>query len=194
MLSTDWARPFLIVSPGRTATKWLAWVMNHSKEWTVQHEPVELPYDEYTGAVSPPHLLQMVKGRRIPIHHTLGVIIREPIAQAISIQNRARVFRAPCEKLYLEHAWSYFKMMEKLIEEHEAVPISYEVMTTSRPYLETILYAFGINDFKPTEDMLRIRKNNIENPPFTVLAGDMRKVVEKFAIPFWEKYGVQKSV
>lgn len=176
---------FLITSVGRTATKWLAWVMNHSEKWTVSHEPIKLSYDDYHGAVSPPHLLQMVRGRPIPIYHKLGVIIRDPVAQGISVQNRARVQKAPCEKLYIENAKAYFEILRKMIEKHYAIPIIYEHFA-DQEYVASILRYFDINDVKVTKEMIDTKKNTLKRYPFTKLAGDMRKAVHKYAIPFDE--------
>lgn len=190
-------RPFLITSVGRTATKWLAWVMNQSEKWTVEHEPPVIPHKWWTGAVSPKHLYQIAVGRLdLDDFDTLqlGVIIRDPIAQGVSIQNRARVLKAPCEDLYNKHARAYYWTLDNMLAAGAHL-IKYEQMTSDPVYLKAVLQLFGINDVEPGWKDITTKKNVIAPRPMTVLGGTMKRMVHKHAVPFWEKWnGEQESL
>ena len=182
-------KPFLITSVGRTATKWLAWAMNKSDRWIVEHEPKAYPIHPCRGAVSPKHLYQMVKGLALPDKSLLdvGVIIRDPIAQAISIQNRAKVLKAPCEELYNLHAPEYFRILNLLLE-RGAKLIKFGDMTTDKDYLKGVMQAFGVSDVEINEAIMMERKNVATSYPVTVLSGKMKRMTKEFAVPFWEKW------
>ena len=167
---------FLITSHGRTATKWLSWVMNHSLIWTVKHEPAEHPFEKpYYGEVNST-LKYTIKD--LPGFVKLGIIDRDLKDVFTSFCNRRKDEHGRLHKL------EELKTENKMFYEHQkkAVVISFKRMTSELIYLQSLLDEFEIVDVTPRQDWLdqRINANpNIKYRTFEDLPDNLKEQFNK---------------
>jgi hypothetical protein len=168
---------FLITSHGRTATKWLAWVMNHSLIWTVNHEPLKHPFENpYYGEVN-----SVLKYRVIDIPIKLGIINR----------NLKQVFTSFCNRRK-DESGMLFKLSELKVENHlfykhrrKAVIIDYKRMTTELSYLQQILDEFKIVDVTPKQDWFNQKINVNPNVKYKTFEDLPEKLKNEFNKHKW---------
>jgi hypothetical protein len=143
---------FLIVSHGRTATKWLAWVMNHSKNFTVPHEPLTHNWDSpFYGEVNSTLKYQL---REIPAHKK-AIINRDLKEVFVSFCNRRNDVDAMFYKLN-----EMKRENEMFYKYSKDIPvIDYAMMTSYPRYLEMVLLYFGIDDVPKVETLMNQRIN-----------------------------------
>tara|TARA_R110002126_G_scaffold124676_5_gene266826 strand:+ start:413 stop:988 length:576 start_codon:yes stop_codon:yes gene_type:complete len=155
---------FLITSPGRTGTKWLAWVMNHSAEWSVGHESIpKTKNDQRVGVVAPSYALnapaKMLHGCKI------GVVLRNPEEIALSFFNYNAYLGMTAEEIeieYLSIQLQQIVVLDKVLEDG-AIAIDYH-RYNDPDYVTSVCREFGINDVCVTEGHLQ---NKINTRPTT---------------------------
>jgi len=143
---------FLITSHGRTATKWLAWVMNQSQDFTVLHEPLEHKWsDPFYGEVNSTLKYQLLE---IPAEK-----------KAIIHRDLKQVFTSFCNRRPNTEAMMY--KLNEMKRENEmfyrfskTIPvIDYAMMTSFPRYLEMVLWYVGIKDVTNLEKIVTKRIN-----------------------------------
>jgi len=159
-------RNFVITSIGRSGTKFLANTMNLSKKWTVLHE---VGYDkdmipswdkiiqkrleqDYYGEISSQLRFQ---ARNLKVEKK-GVIFRNAEDLVLSNMNW-RPERKP--SLIINIINKGLQELVYLVQCENAMPISFELMTTSIPYLQSILWLFGIKDVEITPEIISTKIN-----------------------------------
>jgi len=141
---------FLITSTGRTATKWLANLMNQSELWSVYHEPRGYTEDtweqarkyfgrDYYGEVNGALCLDFYK-----VPYKKAVIRRDTKELALSFANR---YSYP----------DYFQRIKMLKERNDIIRsfrpmlIDFQSITTDLDCLRNLFKDFGITDYIPTQ-------------------------------------------
>jgi arsenate reductase-like glutaredoxin family protein len=150
---------FLITSTGRTATKWLAHLMNKSKVWTVFHEPRGYRNDSYKIA--------MFIFKNQYYGEVNGALRNDfekfPFKKAII----SRCYKE--HLLSLSNRYDYNTFIQKIVTSKQAnemfhkfetpVVFDYHKMTTDLEYLKRIFKWCGINDYTPTNKDLITKVN-----------------------------------
>jgi len=152
---------FLIVSTGRTATKWLANIMNRG-DITVLHEPRGWTDDTFDKAKYAFYQHQSYGEVNGALRYSLldfdeikkGIIVREPKSLVVSFSNR-RSTKDLIKKIIdintdYEIFDKYFSM---------GIPVfHYERMVSDIDYLQNLLNTYGVN-YTCTNDDLQTKIN-----------------------------------
>lgn len=180
---------FFITSQGRTATKWLAWVMNQSPTWVVEHETGWKPSSSPKfGLVSPAHLRNIYQ---IEPQMT-GVVLRDPRHCMLSACNRYQVVGDQGLREFVSSYCSdtalYYHIMNQLLE-RGALAIDYHRYSDLR-YVQAVCTAFGVDDVVVTEKMLEKRVNTFapHYASFDVIPRALKEVAEKDGMAFYKKW------
>jgi len=199
---------FLITSTGRTGTKFLSQLMNRSKQCTVKHQPDnrdsimedkitsidgffnnEIPewqqkrfnkqfYGEVNGALR--YNFAEIKADK------KGIICRDYKDVILSFAN-GRDIRSTMERLVAKvkdvnlcHN-AFYKILE---ENPQILLIDFDMMTTSKQYLLSVLKFFGIDDVEP--DLCKVNSNEKwKYKTFNDLPKDIIKLINSME---WVKY------
>lgn len=149
--------PFLITSIGRTATKWLA------ARLQVDHEPAE-----FAGrAVSPRQLfMNVAMGVPWPVSPwRMGVMVREPQAQILSVINRMREVDINRLSLFRKHWQGYLVALDKLVLGGARV-IRYAEVTTSTVALQRVADYFGTDvEWDGFKERLNVYPSTVKTLP-----------------------------
>jgi len=157
---------FVITAIGRSGTKFLANTMNLSKQWTVLHE---VGYDkdmipgwtrkiqkrlerDYYGEISSQFRFSV---RNLTVDKK-GVIFRDAEDLVLSNMNWRPERKS---SLVIDIIKMGLTELVYLVQCENAMPISFELMTTSVPYLQSILYMFGITDVRITPEIISTKIN-----------------------------------
>lgn len=154
---------FLITSSGRTGTKWLATILNKSKQWTVFHEPRGYVGDswriasyafqnDYYGEVNGALCRDFEK---IPFKKA---IIQRPTKDLIlSFANRY-------DEIEVFNRISQFKPINEMLYQFslKATVFDFNLMVTDLPYLYMIFDWCNIKDYYPIETDLKPINHAIE--------------------------------
>lgn len=159
------ATKFLITSFGRTGTAWLAWVMNHSKQWDVRHE--SLCGSGNVGVVAPSYIMHLEHYRGLT-----GIVLRNPIHAVISNFNYAATHDISEEEntATILKMWPlYHKLMAEALD-RKAILLHYPRFN-SVDYVQSVCQAFGINDI--TVEQWHLAKSVNAHPSRYATADDL---------------------
>ena len=179
---------FVITAIGRSGTRFLANTMNLSKKWTVLHE---VGYDkdmipswdkiiqkrleqDYYGEISSQFRFNV----RNLVVDKKGVIFRSIDDLVLSNMNW-RPERKP--SFVIDIIEKGLEELVYLVQREDAIPIQFELMTTSIPYLESVFYVFGINDVKITPEIISTKINinkSYERTLDELTPDDLKKIRE----------------
>jgi hypothetical protein len=170
---------FLITSHGRTATKWLAKLLNKSKVFTVGHEPrgsrdnIEFESREMFTFRIPEAVQGLFEGNYGEVNSVMkyyffdlkcdqkGIIWREPRDIILSFSNRSykdgRLIQKIAEINYFEHRFIDF------IADNECELIYFPAMVTDLEYCQSIIDQF-VPDVRVTGMDLKHKTNR--NPRY----------------------------
>ncbi len=199
------SKNFLIISLGRSGSKFLYHEMNKSKKYNVSHDnrgSSNLSKPNFCGEVNGISLksgyLEMMK-----CEGPTGIILRNPIDICISKYNNAlRKGAVDRFKTYLYSGTSFenytpklgttilrhdLKIIDEFITNGSNV-ISFSKMTSDKEYLQGILNKFGINDVPI--DKLSLSKQNTWPTTVNKLPENLHKEVFEQSEWFINKYGL----
>lgn len=159
-----------VTSQGRTATKWLAQLMDKSPSWCVLHEDIrhQCTLGMNYGVVSSPHLPNLYSDC---CHEYTGmfdlakkgVIIRDIRHTCLSMANKMeRLTKHEQPKdwyldMWLRYMRKCFKILDRALEDG-ALPIDYERFGDV-DYVNQFIKQLGIDDLIVTPDDLAVRVN-----------------------------------
>jgi len=179
---------FVITAIGRSGTRFLANTMNLSKKWTVLHE-VGYDRDMIPGwdKIIQKRLEQDCYGEissqfRFSVRNLIvdkkGVIFRGVNDLVLSNMNW-RPERKP--SFIIDIIEKGLEELVYLIQCENALPIAFELMTTSISYLQSILRLFGIDDVKITPEIIskKVNANKSYERSLDELTPDDWKKIEK---------------
>ena len=192
---------FFITSTGRTATKWLAWLMNHSDKAVVLHEN-----DSSECLVSSSHIENMLSYMSAyeRKYTKFGVIIRDPVEVLNSQANR--IHAAVHEKCFI-HGGDFYQALKDYVDYHIRVryPMSTDVMDVMLhngalpidyrrfgdvEYVNRLVQRFGLDDLTVTEDMCanKLHKMKKVYDHYTDLDPRFQNVLDDHLQPFFDKW------
>lgn len=184
MIDLSHRNNFLITGHGRSATAFLADVMNQSKRWKVRHEargatdevcynlrieyvPNELVKDfdrDFYGEVNSTlrFYLNRIKFGKV------GLIVRQPKDILLSSINRGHDFMQITERL--KRSWNI--MTDYINSSEDVYIIEFKKLVNNKEYLQKVLHHFGIKDVNV--DDIEMKKKN---------ASKERKYLEYSSLP-----------
>lgn len=154
---------FLVTSHGRTATKFLAHLINEKTNWTCRHEPAPFKREPaqkrlkqpYYGEVSAP-----IRWGALELRVDRGaIIIRHPKQIILSIYNRDIAKNKMTIQKELSQLNESHKKLFRLIDKRTRYKIwTFHEMVTDHKYLESCIKELG-PDITLQPDDLAVRKN-----------------------------------
>ena len=179
---------FFITSIGRTGTAWLAWLLNHSPTWLVQHESQHrFTSSVKCGLIAPSYLLKLIEYKQ---YNARYIVLRDPREVAISMMN------------YLEHDgiadnldrsvkdWIY---MCGVIE--SALDMGIETIDYGRfnrvDYMNELCKRLHIDDLEIEESMLLKRVNTKPGTytEFDQLPVQLQDMAMHYLMPIYQEWG-----
>lgn len=145
---------FLVVSTGRTGTKWLAQLLNRSRYWTVLCEPRGYRGDSFekAGYAYNNDFYGEVNGALLKDYEKFdckkAIIARDPDELLLSWANRYDIDK-------LREKMRVFEESQKLLESYGGTVIDFRKMTTNLDYLHKIAAYLHVHDVEFTEHDLR---------------------------------------
>jgi len=189
----------LITSAGRTATRWLADVINAGSDaFTAEHEPMTQPgrtsmrladvsrrrSRERYVEVSPPalHFAHRVFGFG-------GVVIRHPYEQALSQYNRMLYLKKPLKPWFPEFGRGLESVLRLVNAGWEV--LRYADLVGCRPSAAEAIRALGVVDFEfPPPDRIPSPVNSLPRafPAFGSLPKEHADRIRLEAVPFLDRF------
>ncbi len=192
---------FLITGLGRSGTKFLSAAMDNSSTWTVLHEPPPA-IAKVEGFKVQPRFNREKYGE---VNSYLrwcfldvdvakrGVIIRNPKEILASGCNR-RDDTVEAKQKVVDVVAEGCELLEKYINTEGVELIRFEKMVSDLDYLQGIFNTFGVDDFTPTQEIMRAKINkNAKESDYSALPDDIRESFMEKCGGFIDKYYAEEE-